>query len=653
MNLANLFINISTKVDSSGVDTAANNVRGSMKRMSSALNSVRFSGLVSRITALRYSLNATVWAARQVIGTIHGIAMAAAEKQEVEISFEVMTGGAEKGLALLSDVHELALRMPFTIVEMERAARTMIAVGLSPERVTPTLEMLAEIAAASEKVGLHQVADMYGQIQAAGRLTGITLRRFTQAGIPILKLISELPEFERRGITAGDVRDMLGTGAITAGIVERAIRKATEAGGQFHGMTERLMATARGMTSRIKDELTLFKRDFGTEFSAQYVKALGMIRTGMRRLLPWFRRFFGQVIRHLANIANEAFWHIRRMIVHVRDALVGLGLNLENFGLALVRFFGLIQAYKYITKIGVLHIAFWKGLAAGLTAAAAGIATFYKALAAGKFKVAFAGLITGLKGLWVALKPLMMGLLLVALVLLFDELRMIYQYGDDVDTVFKRMGVNIERLQENLHAAVKGFRGLMGVIKNFLMFDIDGLKHNWSVLREEWGKLWHGLGQDVQKQLTRGLGTFATFMLSKKILLGAGFALGPAIGVAAGVAAGGLGLAYVIDKISKGTGSMLHKDDPYYDSRPGTDGLGPELKRFKPDSIKQRTTYTDIAPGTTGFDPVMLPEETDPIDVPEEKGKETSAILNLRINSLIVYPDGKAIAQGATLMRST
>src|SRR5690606_4374533 len=117
--------------------------------------------------ALNQSRNAMVQASQAsgpLLASIKGLAGAylsfqgikaglaiASDIEQASIAFEVMTGSAENGKRMLGDLRQFAASAPITLSGAQSAARTLLAFGVSSEKVMPSLRKLGDISAGDQQ----------------------------------------------------------------------------------------------------------------------------------------------------------------------------------------------------------------------------------------------------------------------------------------------------------------------------------------------------------------------------------------------------------------------------------------------------------------------------------------------------------------------
>jgi len=171
----------------------------------------------------------------------------AAEREQQQVSFRVMTGSQKSGDKMLSDIVTMGARTPYESGDLIKAAQTMKQFGIENQKVLPNLSMLGDVAAGN-KEKLLSLSLAFSQVQSTGRLQGQDLMQLINAGFNPLLIISE-----KTGIKMADLKKKMEDGAISADMVTKAFQIATGPGGQFHNMMELQSQTMSGRWSTFMD----------------------------------------------------------------------------------------------------------------------------------------------------------------------------------------------------------------------------------------------------------------------------------------------------------------------------------------------------------------------------------------------------------------
>lgn len=171
--------------------------------------------------------------------------------EQLRVNLDVMTGSSETGGALLGQMTTLAKETPFSLEDVATAGKVLLALGSSAGDVTRQIKMLGDVAAGTSQP-VNQLAQVFGEVQQAGRLTSNELLQFSRRGIPLLDELSE-----SLGKTKVELREMVEDGAITADMVEDAFERMTSAGGRFADLMGKQAETLAGKWEKFKDSLSL------------------------------------------------------------------------------------------------------------------------------------------------------------------------------------------------------------------------------------------------------------------------------------------------------------------------------------------------------------------------------------------------------------
>ena len=192
-------------------------------------------------------------AAYASFATIRAGVRIAADIEQAKIAFEVMAGSADKGRQVLGQVRDFAARTPITFEGAQKSAKTLMQFGVESDKVASTLRMLGDVAAGDTQ-RLEHLSLAFGQVVAAGRLTGQETLQMVNQGFNPLKQIAEDMAKEFGGLADQYfpmLKKQMEQGNISAEMVAQAIESATSAGGRFAGMTDKMGETAGGAYNQL------------------------------------------------------------------------------------------------------------------------------------------------------------------------------------------------------------------------------------------------------------------------------------------------------------------------------------------------------------------------------------------------------------------
>ena len=221
------------------------------------------------------------------------------------IKLEVTLGSASKAKVMFEQLRSIAAQMSLTSEAVLNGAVTMAQFGVTAQQLEPAMRRLAIVSSGNSE-RLQSLAIAYGQVAAAGRLTGQETLQFVNAGFNPLAEIARTT-----GKSMAQLRKEMENGQITVQMVAEAFRTATEAGGRFFGMAEKLSDELSGKLNKVKSEITKIKEELAAfaidviqgpettekanENLQQFRKGINVIRTDLRALMQGGPSVVGQL----------------------------------------------------------------------------------------------------------------------------------------------------------------------------------------------------------------------------------------------------------------------------------------------------------------------------------------------------------------------
>lgn len=211
----------------------------------------------SRLVATGAAISAAAmgWTGTAIaLGTALGVGAAgsrglglAADLETTTIAFETMLGSAAAAKKMLDDLTQFASATPFELPQIQQATKILLGFGVAQDKIMPTLRTLGDISAGTGK-DFGELAIIFGQVKAKGRLMGGELLQFSEASVPLLAVL----EKQMKKNTATIIK-MTEQGKISFADVEKALKSMSDEGGIFFNLMERQSQTVIGLWSTLKD----------------------------------------------------------------------------------------------------------------------------------------------------------------------------------------------------------------------------------------------------------------------------------------------------------------------------------------------------------------------------------------------------------------
>lgn len=180
--------------------------------------------------------------------------------EDLATQFEVLTGSVAGADRIIRDLQEFTARTPFQFESVAKAARTLLSFGFTADEVKTNLQDLGDVAAASG-ADLGEVSLIFGQVAAAGKLTGERLLQFQERAIPIGPALAKT-----LGIAESELRDFVSKGKVSFDEFEKAFQSLNEEGEFAFGGIDKASRTLSGRISTLRDNFVILQQSIGENF---------------------------------------------------------------------------------------------------------------------------------------------------------------------------------------------------------------------------------------------------------------------------------------------------------------------------------------------------------------------------------------------------
>lgn len=208
-----------------------------------------------------------------------GFIESASSVEQLNTKLEVLTGSSATAGALLKELTEFAAGTPFQLEGISQAASQLLAFGFNAGEVKDRLREIGDVAAASGQP-LTEIATIYGQVAAAGRLTGERLVQLRERAVPIGEALAKT-----MGETEAAVSSLVSQGKVDFATFQKAFASLSDEGGKAFGGMAKLSQTLKGRVSTLKDNFFLLQNDVGQKLTP----ALKAATTTLTNFIATFR----------------------------------------------------------------------------------------------------------------------------------------------------------------------------------------------------------------------------------------------------------------------------------------------------------------------------------------------------------------------------
>lgn len=199
--------------------------------------------------------------------------------ETIGVQFEVVTGSVEEAQKTLEKLSDFAAKTPFQFPGIAQSAKQLIAFGITGEDLIPTLTRIGDVSAATG-AEFKDLTLIFGQVKAAGKLTGERLLQLEERAIPIGPALAKT-----MGVAESAIRDLVSKGEVDFKTFEKAFKSLSDEGGlAFQGMAKSSQ-TFEGQLSTLSDNFELVTAAVGKNFlpvlkklTAAFINVLEFIR---------------------------------------------------------------------------------------------------------------------------------------------------------------------------------------------------------------------------------------------------------------------------------------------------------------------------------------------------------------------------------------
>lgn len=379
--------------------TSSGQVVASAGKMSSAFNDVMrtATGFTIGMAAVAGIQRTFQFATSAVIGFNSKL-------QNANIGFTTMLGSAGKATALLDQLRRFAVQTPFEFPDLLQAAKRLLALGFTADKIIPTLTSVGNAVAGldSGTEGVQRITLALGQMQSATRVNARDMLQLTEAGIPAWQILAD-----KMHLSVREVRNLSEKGLLPAAKAIPMLLQGME--DRFGGLMDKMAHTWSGALSNIKDASVQFiaagARPFfnalagGADALSQHLQSkefqawITRVGEAGARALPILRDAFmrlgpaaGAFMRTIGNL-GRLFIGVAQDVRPVVSALISIGGGAVIAGLtvlakALESVSGFLEKNRTLAEAGaVIFIAslvpaIWSAVAGFTAMAASGLTTF-------------------------------------------------------------------------------------------------------------------------------------------------------------------------------------------------------------------------------------------------------------------------------------
>jgi hypothetical protein len=200
----------------------------------------------------------SAFAVDQVRQFLTNIVQIGGQLENQRIAIGAILGNRAQANEMFESIKGMAVKSPFGVLELDQATKSLTAYGYQYNELYDTLKRIADISAGAG-VSMDRLMLAIGHVKAETALTGITLRQFTMANIPMLEMLSKMytDRGNGRNVSVADVRKMISKKQVSYDDVMEVITEMTSEGGRFDDMQNVLSDSLKTKWKNLGDQMDI------------------------------------------------------------------------------------------------------------------------------------------------------------------------------------------------------------------------------------------------------------------------------------------------------------------------------------------------------------------------------------------------------------
>ena len=243
-----------------------------------------------------------------------------AEIEQLQTSFEVMTGSAEKAKDIIAELQKIGASTPFEVKDLAKSTNLLMSFGFGAEEAIDSMLMLGDIAQGSSEK-LDTISKAYGRMVSSQKVTLEDMNMMIDSGFNPLQII-----VENTGESMKSLYDRISKGTMSVEEITQAMKQATSEGGKYFQSMEKQSKTLNGQISTLKDNFSMFAgvlaEDTTNAISSEFLPAINETIQAMQEA------FSEEGFEGLATAFADGFTNILMMLVEKAPEFVNVAVTI-------------------------------------------------------------------------------------------------------------------------------------------------------------------------------------------------------------------------------------------------------------------------------------------------------------------------------------
>ena len=239
-------IKLQVKIDDNSASEKVNSLNKQGTNVNKTFNNI---GTIGKKAFKTFTVGVTT-ASTALTGLIGYGVKYNAEIEQLQTSFEVMSGSAEKAVEITKKLKQMGAMTPFETKDLAEVTQLLMNYGLTADDAIEKMSMLGDISQGNAEK-MNRIAMAYGQMSSAGKVQLEDIKQMIEAGFNPLKEISD-----STGESMESLYDRISKGKISVDEITDSMKRSTSEGGKYFKSMEKQSKTLNGQISTLKDNFS-------------------------------------------------------------------------------------------------------------------------------------------------------------------------------------------------------------------------------------------------------------------------------------------------------------------------------------------------------------------------------------------------------------
>lgn len=213
-----------------------------------------------------------------ITGFVKSLMEVRGQYELLERSIGAVLNDFEKGSQIFREQQTLALKSPFTVIDLASTTKMLAAYNFEAEELVDVSKRIADISAALG-APMERLTYNLGQIRAQTVLTARDTRDFANAGLSITSELAKMyTEQEQRIVSVGDVMDRMSNKMVSFTDVMKVLNRYTDEGGMFYDFQAKQAETLAGKLSNLTDAYDFMLNEIGKEHQGILTGSISVVQ---------------------------------------------------------------------------------------------------------------------------------------------------------------------------------------------------------------------------------------------------------------------------------------------------------------------------------------------------------------------------------------